>query len=237
VTLSVDTPTVRIHWSPYHRLISSAFPAIDLFDDIANPEDWPLLGSAESKTNPRINTSVGNLDLVPVQHRVGGIGATFVMAPFTHISRDRPGRFHDGSFGVFYAADSFDTAVIETAHHRGKFYQATAETPGWIAEMRELVGTIDAQLLDIRNPAYTHLHAPDNYTDSQAFASKQRTHGANGIVYHSVRNPGGECFAAFHPDVMSIPKQSRHLVYHWNGERIDQIKLLNAEHTVYRINQ
>ncbi len=231
-----NAPQVRLCWKPYYRLISSAFPPIDLFDDIADPEDWALLGAAESKTNPRLSESIGNLDLVPAQRRVGGTGASYVMAPFTHVSMDHTGRFHDGSFGAFYAGNSFETAVLETSYHRGKFYQATAEAPGWIAELRELTGSIDTELTDIRSPHFSALHNPDSYQASQAFAISQRALGSNGIVFNSVRHPDGQCFAAFYPDVMSIPQQGRHLVYHWNGERIDQFKLLNAEHAVYRIN-
>lgn len=235
MTQTTDGLRVRLSWDQYYRLISSAFPPIDLFDDIADPEDWMLLGSAEGKTNPRLSESIGNLDLVPASRRVGGAGATYVMAPFTHVSRDRPGRFHDGSFGAFYAGRCFDTAVVETAYHRGRFYQATTEARGWIAELRELVGSINAELVDIRGEAYADLHAPDSYAASQAFGISQRALGANGIVYNSVRHPGGHCFAAFYPDVMGIPRQGRHLVYHWNGERIDQLKVLNADHAVYRI--
>lgn len=233
---ATDAPQVQLCWKRYYRLISSAFPQIDLFDDIADPEDWELLGSAENKTNPRLSGSVGNLDLVPTNRRVGGTGASYVMAPFTHISKDRTGRFHDGSFGAFYAGHCFETAILETSYQRGRFYQATAETPGWIAELRELTGSINAELTDIRAPRFSMLHDPDSYQASQAFAINQRALASNGIVYNSVRHPEGLCFAAFYPDVMSIPRQRRHLVYHWNGERIDQFKLLNAEHAVYRIN-
>ena len=58
--------------------------------------------------------------------------------------------------------------------------------------------------------------------------------GADGIVYPSVRNAGGQCFAAFYPDVMSAPVQGRHLSYHWDGARIDMIKDLGAG-SVYAI--
>lgn len=233
---TTEAPHVRLRWERYYRLISSAFPPIDLFDDIANPEDWGLLGSAESKTNPRLSENVGNLDRVPIERRVRGKGASYVMAPFTHISKDHTGRFHDGGFGAFYAGHCFETAVLETSYHRGRFYKATAEAPGWIAELRELTGSIDAKLTDIRAPRFSELHDPYSYQASQAFAVSQRALGSNGIVYNSVRRPEGQCFAAFYPDVMSVPKQGRHLVYHWNGERIDQFKLLSAERAVYRIN-
>jgi hypothetical protein len=223
----VRPPTTRVIWDRYHRLINSAYPPIDLFEDIADPADWLLLGSAEGKTNPRLAASVGNLDLVPMGRRVGGPGSSYVMAPFTHISPDNRGRFHDGTFGAFYAADDFETALFETIHHTQKFCAATCEEPGWIADKRELIGRIDALLTDIRQ-GYPHLLDPDDYTASQAFALAEKAAGSNGIIYPSVRNPGGTCFAAFYPDVVSPPVQGRHLTYHWNGSAIDMIKDLGT---------
>ncbi len=223
----MKAPQTRIIWDRYHRLINSAHPPIDLFEDIADPADWLLLASAESKTNPRLAATIGNLDLVPVGRRVGGPGASYVMAPFTHISPDYQGRFHDGTYGAFYAADNFETALFETVHHAQKFCAATREAAGWIADKRELIGRIDADLIDIRT-GYAALLDPDDYAASQAFARAERMAGANGIVYPSVRQAGGTCFAAFYPDVMSPPVQARHVSYHWDGFRIDMIKDLGT---------
>ena len=136
----------RVTWDKYYRLINSAHPPIDLFEDIADPEDWLLLGSGESKTNPRLAQTIGNLDLVPEERRVGGPGASYMMAPFVHVSPDHQGRFHDGSFGAFYGAESFETALFETVYHTQIFCAATEEAPGWIADKRELIGKLDAVL-------------------------------------------------------------------------------------------
>ncbi len=215
-----------VGWPGYVRLINSAFPPIDLFEDIADPSDWALLARAEGRTNPRIAATIGQIDLVPVPRRVSGPGASYVMAPFVHCSPDRPGRFHDGHFGAFYAAKDFETAVAEAVHHVGAFLGATAEAPGWLAEMRELTGMIDRPLADLRESDHADLLAPDDYAASQAFARTQRAGGVDGIVYPSVRQSGGECFAAFWPDVMAVPTQGRHLRYHWNGTRVDMIREL-----------
>lgn len=44
-------PVARVRWSAARRIIRSVFPPIDLFEDIAAPEDWPLLIAAEQKTD------------------------------------------------------------------------------------------------------------------------------------------------------------------------------------------
>lgn len=214
----------KVRWHPYYRLINSAYPPIDLFEDIADPEDWALLGQAEARTNPRAAETIGQLDLVPPERRVGGPGASYVMAPFTHCSPDRPGRFHTGHFGAFYGARELETAVAETAHHIGIFLKATAEAPGWVADLREVTGGHDANLVDLRPEPPSDLLDPENYAASHAFAARKRERGEDGIVYPSVRNRGGECFAAFWPDVMGVPLQARHWSYHWDGARVDLLR-------------
>jgi RES domain-containing protein len=212
--------------SGYIRLINSAFPPIDLFEDIADPADWELLAKAEARTNPRIMDSIGQLDNVPLARRVSGPGASYAMAPFVHCSPDRAGRFHNGHFGAFYAANDFETAVAETVHHVARFLSATYEKPGWVSVMRELTGRIDRAMVDIRTGNHADLLHPNDYGASQDFARIHRTAGADGIIYPSVRKKGGECFATFWPDVPGRPVQAGHWRYHWDGVRIDYLREL-----------
>ncbi|HWT41253.1 MAG TPA: RES family NAD+ phosphorylase [Sphingopyxis sp.] len=224
-----DAHLASVRWTAAVRLIESKYPPIDLFEDLADPEDWELLAAAEARTNPRIAETIGNLDLVPAARRVAGPGASYVMAPFTHCSPDRPGRFHDGSFGAYYAARDFATAVAEVTHHQARRLADSRDEPGWISDMRELVGRVRAELVDIRDGDFGLLLAPDDYAPSQAFARQHRDAGASGIVYPSVRNRGGECIAAFWPDVVARPVQKRHFRYHWDGQRIDMIHELRLD--------
>jgi len=73
--MSVLPPQNEVRWNEARRIISSRFPPIDLFEDIADPRDWDLIASAEAKTNPRMAEHVGQLDLVPPERRVSGPGA------------------------------------------------------------------------------------------------------------------------------------------------------------------
>ena len=106
-------PVANIDWEGATRIVRSLWPPIDLFEDVADPADWPLIISAEQKTNPRLMETIGNLSLVPEARRVAGPGASFLMAPFTHVSPERPSRFSTGTFGVLYAGDSFEVALFE----------------------------------------------------------------------------------------------------------------------------
>ena len=223
---TADIPVSRVEWKGAVRIIRSAFPPIDLFEDIADPADWPLLISAEQKTNPRIMATIGNLDLVPVDRRVGGNGASYLMAPFTHVSTDRPSRFTDGSYGVLYVGDRFETALFETIHHHARFMARTKEAPGWTSQFREIIMSVDADLHDLRTLPGEQVPTldPDSYVASQAVARQLRGAGSNGIAYPSIRHPGGECVALFYPDCASNPLQGRHFDYHWDGARVDPVR-------------
>ena len=178
----IDTkaiPVALVGWKGAVRIIRSAFPPIDLFEDIADPADWPLLISAEQKTNPRIMATIGNLDLVPADRRVAGNGASYLMAPFTHVSTDRPSRFTDGTYGVLYAGDTFETALFETIHHHARFMARTAEAPGWTSQFRQIVLSVNADLRDLRGiEAEDPALYPDSYVASQSLAATLRTNGA-----------------------------------------------------------
>ncbi|WP_425493254.1 RES family NAD+ phosphorylase [Microvirga zambiensis] len=216
-------PISEIRWRGSVRIIRSVFPPIDLFEDIADPADWPLIISAEQKTNPRLMETIGNLDLVPEKRRVAGPGASYLMAPFTHVSADRPSRFSDGTFGVLYAGNSFEVALFETIHHHGRFMARTNEPAGWTSQFREIVLEINADLHDLRsrNVKLVELLLPDDYGASQTLGTQLRATGSDGIVYPSIRYSGGECVGLFYPDGAANPIQGRHLDYHWNGTKID----------------
>ena len=108
----VTAPASHITWQACHRFTDFRFPPVYLFEDIADPADWALLAAAEAKTNPRLADTIGALDLVPRARRVNGAGASYVIAPFVHPSTDRPGRFHDGTFCAYYAANGCETALF-----------------------------------------------------------------------------------------------------------------------------
>jgi hypothetical protein len=216
-----NLPLAEVDWPSAVRIIRSQHPPIDLFEDIADPADWPLLIAAEQKTNPRLAESIGNLDLVPAARRVSGPGASYQMAPFVHATPDRPSRFSAGRFGVLYAGDRFEVALFETIHHHQVFMAATGERPGWTSQFREIVLDIRATLADLRTGLLPEALAPDDYAQSQRLGAALHAAGTGGVVYPSVRAPEGECAGLFYPDLAHDPRQGRHLDYHWNGERVD----------------
>lgn len=207
----------RLHWPEAWRIVPSRFPPRGVFDRIASPDELEALFAIESLTNARLRQELGQLDLVPKARRVGGPGTQPIMAAFTHLNPDGS-RFSDGSYGVFYAARSLDTAVAETMYHRAKFMAATRE-PAMTLDMRCYRTAIEGRLHDLRKGWAAMLH-PSDYGPPQALARELRAAGSDGVVYPSVRHAGGECVGVFHPDLVKPCVQARHLVYRWDGERI-----------------
>ena len=77
---------------------------------------------------------------------------------------------------------------------------------------------------DLRIGDWSHFLDPDpeQYWRPQELGRRLRESGGNGIVYPSVRHAGGECIAAFWPDVVSIPVPGKHIALRWNGKTISQ---------------
>jgi hypothetical protein len=214
---------VRIDWREAWRIIASRYPPIAPFERVA-PDD-PAIADAlialEQLTNPRLRDEIGEIALVPPEERVSGPGASYVMAPFTHVN-PQGSRFSDGRYGVYYAAAALHTAIAETIHHF-QLYAADSNDPPRSEDMRVLVGSFRAELEDARalaEPMRAQVLDPDDYRVAQSWGRKLRDAGAAGIFYPSVRHAGGACVAAFSPRVPAIPRQERHLQYHWDGTRV-----------------
>lgn len=219
--MPTDLPPVkRIRWNQAWRIVPSRFPPVGVYDRIADPADIDALFAIEALTNPRLREEADVLKLVPKGRRISGPGSTPVMAAFTHLNPEGS-RFSDGSWGVFYAAHSVATAVEETVYHRERFLAATAQ-PAADIQMRCYRTSVDSKLYDLRG-GWAAAQAPDSYAASVALARELRAAGANGVVYDSARDKGGECLAAFYPDVVAPCVQAQHLVYRWDGTRIAQV--------------
>lgn len=220
--------TVLPGWRKAYRIVSSAFPPISVFEDVLDPADLEMAFAIEGLTNDRLLEEAGVLARVPPADRLSGPGSSPVMAAFTHIGL--PSRFSDGSYGVYYCADSLETAIAETRHHREYFLAATAE-PSLELTLRSYVGSIQQPLHDLRHD-YPELHDPDmaSYPRPQAFAARLRERESWGLLYNSVRAPGHECAAVLRPPALTIPVPGPHLRYFWNGglKRITHVLKLTA---------
>ena len=219
-------PSIGISWTPGFRALPTRFPSIYLFDRVANPEDFDDLYALEAMTNDRIRDETGQIELVPPAERQFGPGTGPIMAAFTHLN---PGgsRFSNGSYGVFYAGKETSTAIAETRYHSAKFLAATNESPTRI-QMRLHRVNVVGEVVDLRDAVTQQpgLLSPGSYSEAQALGAELRSTGAAGLLYPSVRAPGGECIAAFRTTLLRDCLHEAHLEYHWDGRMIDYVTQL-----------
>ncbi len=119
----------------------------------------------------------------------------------------------DAADGVFYAAESVETALAETAFYRFLFFSLTdmAGRPGGTPHTAFLTD-VAGPALDLTRPpldrdraVWTH---PTDYGPCQDLADAARRAEAEAIVYQSVRDPaGGRNIAVLSPEALGRGRQ------------------------------
>ena len=180
--------------------------------------------AVEALTNERVRDETGNLQLIPAAERIAGPGTTPIMAAFTHLN-PLGSRFSDGSYGIYYCAQSLETALAEVRFHQQRFLQWTAEGPLRL-DLRLYLTDLDARLIDARKLA--ELHHPDDYRPPQRFGREMHAAGRDGVLYRSVRHEGGLCAAVFRPKVLGPCRQGAHYAFHYDGQNIVAIDELST---------
>jgi hypothetical protein len=209
------------------RLVPSRYPVAGILDTVSSPEDLPFVFELESWSNDRISTELGILNRIPreewVVHRPM---ASVIMAAFCH-PRPGGGRFNGPDRGAWYAGNSLATGHAEVVYHR------TAELAEigvfeTRVQMRLYLANFDTTFHDVRPnvPRNVPYHNPTSYADSQVLGRELLQAGSNGILYRSVRHPGGECLACFRPGLISDVRASSHFEYRWEGKRKPSIRRL-----------
>jgi hypothetical protein len=214
----------HVDWPQAWRIIASRYPPIQVFERLtADAAVWDALIELEQRTNPRVRDEIGDIALVLPEDRVTGAGASYVMASFTHLNL-KGSRFSDGTYGVYYAASTLQTAIAETVFHFEEFARDSNDPPR-TEDMRVLVGPIHDDFEDVAALPQEErdlILAPASYIAGQAYGGRLHEQESLGVTYPSVRHTGGQCVGAFKPRAVGLPRQERHLQYFWDGKRVSR---------------
>jgi len=222
-------PSIDLRLKDTCRLVPSLYPSRGVLDVVAAPEDLPLILELESWSNDRVSAELGILHRIPPEEWVTGRSmASVIMAAFCH-PRASGGRFNTAERGAWYAADSLEAAHAEVVYHRTLELEEIGVRETRV-QMRLYLADFHALFHDVRartreNARY---HDPVRYTKSQALARQLLEEGSNGVIYRSVRYPGGECLACFRPALVTNVRIRAHFEYHWRGGRKPEIRRLGA---------
>ena len=173
--------------------------------------------------NPSAYTGVGGVGLVRSSEVPTGDGAGWILAPFVRApGLDNGSRFSDGSYGVWYGADSVPTAQAEVGYHLARWLAKTQATPDRL-ERSVVVAYADPArpLIDLRAPGAAPrdvLH-PDHYAAARAFGATCRRADFWGLLWPSVRAEGVSA-GIFRPRALQQAHAMRTCHATWDGARV-----------------
>src|SRR5689334_2827460 len=206
----------RISWRDTARLVPSRYPSTGLFDRVASRDDLEAVIELEGWTNDRVSTEVGLLHAVSREEWVTARPmASVVMAAYCHPNPDGT-RFAGPLRGAWYGGRKLETALAESIFHRSRELREVGVTDARL-QMRLYRADFRTTFHDLRGnePSYSALLDPASYRASQPFALRLLAGGSNGLVYPSVRHPGGECVACFRPALVTNVRAAAHYEFLW----------------------
>lgn len=202
------------------RLVTTARLRASVLLDLVDEVDLAALAEIEGATSNRLVAQSRGTGEVHSYELVYGVPhANFINAAFAYAKPREPGRFSSAERGAWYAALELETSLTEVCHHLTEFLAATGVFEATV-EYAELFASFAGEFLDLRHhPGITALN-PDKaigYPTGNALADAARAKGLNGIIYPSVRHPGGTCIAALFPHAVQSVAQGDIYRMTWSG--------------------
>lgn len=223
--MSAGLPVVPFNQPDTVRLIPAAYinepalaPLADSADDLAILEE--LEGLTSARRMPRLPIP-GEVDPAELLTQAHGYGWTYINAAFCY-TRMGGSRFNGEGRGAWYAAfgnDAVETAQAEVSWHLTRELEATGIFENETL-YRELLSGFSTRFHDLRpHPDHPSLdpNPAKGYPHGQALAHEIFASGGNGIVYPSVRAPGGNCIAALRPALVQNVRPGDGWLFTWAG--------------------
>lgn len=211
------------------RLIPSRFA--DAEDSVLAPlaENNDILRDLfdlDNATNERLRGESGLLPGIGMDELVFGLpNFRIVNAAFTY-ARPEGSRFNDGERGAWYCAFGAETALCEVIFHKTVEYQEINRFDDSVT-YQSLLADFSAAFHDLRAvDAHKACLDPDSYIASQALASQLLEAGSMGIIYPSVRHPGGTNLACFRPALVGNVRKAQTYRLTWAGSPQPAVEII-----------
>ncbi|WP_050929683.1 RES family NAD+ phosphorylase [Aestuariivita boseongensis] len=144
-------------------------------------------------------------------------GQSHINAAFTY-TRPSGNRFNTGARGAWYCAWEMLTSAQEVGFHRTRelgYVGRYQDRAPYVELLADFIGDFP----DLRGQDHLALD-PDparGYSAGQALAADLRAEGHRGLIYPSVRHPGGRCFVAFDPGIIQNVRPGASWTLVWDG--------------------
>lgn len=211
-------PITALKQDDIHRLIPSRhLPKGDsVLTRIADgDEHLDAIFELDGATNERLLAERGHGRGIGPDELLAAVpNATIVNAAFTH-PHPLGARFNGPDRGAWYAAFELETSQAEVGFHK-TVQLAEIGMPDDSVTYDDYTADVSADFHDLREARrFQACLAPDSYEASQALAADLLACGALGIVYPSVRRPGGTCVACFRPALVGHVRRAKRWRFTW----------------------
>jgi len=220
VAVSLVPPLTALRQFDTCRLLPSRFA--DVEDSVLAPlaeNDAHLrdLFDLDNATNARLRTQNGGAAGISVDELVFGVpNFRIINAAYTY-AHPQGSRFNDSRRGAWYCAFDADTALAEVIFHKTVEYAEITRFDDSV-QYQCMLADFTAAFHDLRGqPRYAACLAPDSYVDSQTLAERLLDGGSLGVLYPSVRRPGGTNLACFRPALVGNVRKGAVYRLTWRG--------------------
>jgi RES domain-containing protein len=196
-----------------HRLIPSAYEEETVLNRLTtDSNELDALFELEGATNERLQGEAGLLPGITVRELVFGLSYSHIVnAAFTH-AKPLGSRFNGPERGAWYAGFSLDTAGIEVAFHKSEELREINWQEREDFLYVDFLADFRGEFHDLRGDSrFAEYLDSKSYSASQRLARELLETGSAGIVYPSVRHPGGTCIACFRPALVNNVRKGAHL--------------------------
>jgi len=211
------------------RLLPSRFA--DLEDSVLAPlsdNDATLrdLFDLDNATNERLRYEAGLLPGIGMDELVFGVpNFRIINAAYTY-ARPEGSRFNDGERGAWYCAFSLETALAEVSFHKTVEYQEIGRFDDSLT-YQAMLADFNATFHDIRGArGFNKYLDPRSYVASQDLAATLLDLGSMGIIYPSVRHPGGINLACFRPALVGNVRKGQAYRLTWAGSPTPAVEII-----------
>jgi hypothetical protein len=210
-----------------HRLIPSKYlpGGASVLENIADSQaHLDIIFDLDHATNDRLFAENDLLPGIGIHELVFMVpNFRIVNAAFTH-AHPSGSRFNGPDRGAWYAGFKIETAQREVAWHKAVEY---AEIDYWTDSVTydDFLADFDAGFHDLRgSAAFADCLQADSYVASQSLAAELLARESLGLIYPSVRDPGGTCIACFRPALVGNVRRDQRYRFTWENSPMPMIQ-------------
>jgi len=203
------------------RLVPSARLRDPVLRKLVDDDELNALSEIEGATSGRLRTQEVGADHLDRRELVFGIPhAHFINASFSYWLPRSLNRFNGPGRGAWYAALAVETCTAEVTFHMERELANVGDFNA-VVEYAEMFASFVGDFVDLRSvnpkPDCLDPNPAKGYPAGNRLADAVRAAGHYGIVYPSVRAPGGTCLVALVPHAVQSVAQGKVIRLSWNG--------------------